>query len=65
MNIGLIADDARKMLMQNLCIAYKGILSKNDLYTTGVTGRVIEEATNQISSWLLYVMKEVFFQQRA
>ncbi|MCR4841473.1 MAG: methylglyoxal synthase [Lachnospiraceae bacterium] len=46
MNIGLIADDARKMLMQNLCIAYKGILSKNDLYTTGVTGRVIEEATN-------------------
>ena len=46
MNIGLIADDARKMLMQNLCIAYKGILSKNDLYTPGVTGRVIEEATN-------------------
>ena len=46
MNIALIADDARKMLMQNLCIAYKGILSKHDLYTTGVTGRVIEDATN-------------------
>lgn len=46
MNIGLIADDARKILMQNLCIAYKGILGKHDLYSTGVTGRVIEEATN-------------------
>ena len=46
MNVGLIADDARKMLMQNLCIAYKGILGKNTLYSTGVTGRMIEEATN-------------------
>ncbi len=46
MNIGLIADDARKMLMQNLCIAYKGILGKHSLYSTGVTGRVIEEASN-------------------
>jgi methylglyoxal synthase len=46
MNIGLIADDARKTLMQNLCIAYKGILGKHSLYSTGVTGRMIEEATN-------------------
>ncbi len=46
MNVGLIADDARKMLMQNLCIAYKGILGKHELYSTGVTGRMIEEATN-------------------
>ncbi len=46
MNIGLIADDTRKTLMQNLCIAYKGILCKHDLYSTGVTGRMIEEATN-------------------
>ena len=46
MNVGLIADDARKTLMQNLCIAYKGILGKHDLYSTGVTGRMIEEATN-------------------
>lgn len=46
MNIGLIADDTRKVLMQNLCIAYKGILCKHDLYSTGVTGRMIEEATN-------------------
>ncbi len=46
MNIGLIADDNRKALMQNLCIAYKGILCKHELYSTGVTGRMIEEATN-------------------
>lgn len=46
MIIGLIADDNRKTLMQNLCIAYKGILGKHELYSTGVTGRMIEEATN-------------------
>ena len=27
MRIGLIAHDAKKMLMQNFCIAYRGILS--------------------------------------
>ena len=32
MNIGLIAHDAKKKLMQNFCIAYRGILSKNDLF---------------------------------
>ena len=46
MNIGLIAHDAKKKLMQNFCIAYRGILSKNDLYATGTTGRLIEEVTN-------------------
>ena len=46
MNIGLIAHDAKKKLMQNFCIAYRGILSKNDLYATGTTGRLVEEVTN-------------------
>ena len=46
LNIGLIAHDAKKKLMQNFCIAYRGILSKNDLYATDTTGRLIEEATN-------------------
>ncbi len=46
MNIGLIAHDAKKKLMQNFCIAYRGILSKNQLYATGTTGRLIEEVTN-------------------
>lgn len=46
MNIALMAHDAKKKLMQNFCIAYRGILSKNDLYATGTTGRLIEEVTN-------------------
>ncbi len=46
MNIGLIAHDSKKALMQNLCIAYRGILSKHQLFATGTTGRLIEEVTN-------------------
>lgn len=46
MNIGFIAHDAKKVLMQSFCIAYRGILSKNTLYATATTGRLIEEATN-------------------
>ena len=46
MNIGLIAHDSKKKLMQNFCIAYRGILNKNQLFATGTTGRLIEEATN-------------------
>lgn len=46
MNIGLIAHDSKKKLMQNFCIAYRGILSKNSLFATGTTGRLIEEVTN-------------------
>lgn len=46
LNIGLIAHDSKKKLMQNFCIAYRGILSKHDLYATGTTGRLIEEVTN-------------------
>ena len=45
MNIGFVAHDAKKKLMQNCCIAYRGILVKNELYATGTTGRLIEEAT--------------------
>ena len=46
MHIALIAHDARKKLMQNFCIAYRGILAKNELSATGTTGRLIEEVTN-------------------
>lgn len=46
MRIALIAHDAKKKLMQNFCIAYRGILSKNQLYATSTTGRLIEEVTN-------------------
>ena len=46
MNIGLIAHDAKKILMQNFRIAYRGILCKHELYATGTTGRLIEEVAN-------------------
>ncbi len=46
MNIGLIAHNLKKKLMQNFCIAYRAILSKHTLYATGTTGRLIEEVTN-------------------
>lgn len=45
MNVGLIAHDSKKKLMQNFCIAYRNVLSKHDLYATGTTGRLVEEAT--------------------
>ncbi|MDY3919394.1 MAG: methylglyoxal synthase [Candidatus Limivivens sp.] len=46
MNVGLVAHDAKKKLMQNFCIAYRGILCKNNLYATATTGRLVEEVTN-------------------
>ena len=46
MNIGLIAHDEKKKLMQNFCIAYRGILARHTLFATGTTGRLVEEVTN-------------------
>ena len=46
MNIGLVAHDSKKELMQNFCIAYKNILGKHELFATGSTGKLIEDATN-------------------
>lgn len=46
MNIGLIAHESKRKLMQNFCIAYRGSLSKHTLFATGTTGRLIEEVTN-------------------
>ena len=45
MNIVLIAHDSKKKLMQNLCIAYRGILSKHYLVATETTGRLVEDVT--------------------
>lgn len=44
MNIVLIAHDPKKKLMQNFCIAYRGILGRHDLYATDTTGRLVETA---------------------
>ena len=46
MTVGLLAHDSKKKLMQNFCIAYRGILTRHELYATGTTGTLIEEATN-------------------
>ena len=45
MNIGFIAHNSKKSLMEDFCIAYKGIISKHEIYATGTTGRRIEEVT--------------------
>ncbi len=45
MNIGFVAHDAKKKLMQNFCVAYRGILCKHTLFATDTTGRLIEEVT--------------------
>ena len=44
MTIAIIADDAKKELMVQFCIAYCGILSRHDLVSTGSTGKTVEEA---------------------
>ena len=46
MKLGLIAHDSKKKLMQNFCIAYRGILTRHELYATGTTGSLIQEVSN-------------------
>ena len=46
MNIGIIAHNSKKSLIEDFCIAYKGILAKHEIYATGTTGRRIGEGTN-------------------
>ena len=45
MNIALIANDTKKELMTQFCIAYCGVFGKHTLYATGSTGRMIQEST--------------------
>jgi len=45
MDIALIADDTKKELMTQFCIAYCGILSKHNICATGTTGKYVSEAT--------------------
>ena len=46
MKVGLIAHNSKKKLMQNFCIAYRGILTRHELYATGTTGSLIQEVSN-------------------
>ena len=45
MYIAIIADDNKKELMAQFCIAYCGILSRHHLCATDTTGRYISDAT--------------------
>ncbi|MBR2616037.1 MAG: methylglyoxal synthase [Clostridia bacterium] len=45
MQIALIAQDDKKELMAQLCIAYSGVLSRHALFATATTGRIVSEAT--------------------
>ena len=45
MEIAIIADDNKKELMAQFCIAYCGILSKHHICATHTTGRYIADAT--------------------
>lgn len=45
MNIAIIAHDSKKELMIQFCIAYCGILSRHSLCATGITGKLVSEAT--------------------
>ena len=53
MNIALVAHDNKKKLMENLCVAYRHILSRHRLYATGTTGQMVEDATGlSVSKYL-------------
>lgn len=45
MEIAIIADDNKKELMVQFCIAYCGILSRHHLCATQITGKYVSDAT--------------------
>ena len=36
MNLGIIAHNSKKVLIEDFCIAYKNILAKHEVYATGI-----------------------------
>ncbi|MGY3815296.1 methylglyoxal synthase [Globicatella sulfidifaciens] len=48
MNIALIAHDQKKPIMIELTEKYLDVLSQNTIYTTGTTGKVINEKTGLV-----------------
>ena len=45
MNIALLADDGKKELMVQFCIAYCGILAEHNICATTTTGKLVSDAT--------------------
>ena len=53
MYIAIIADDTKKELMTQFCIAYCGILGRHQLCATQTTGKYIAEATGLDIEYML------------
>ncbi len=53
MNIAIIAQNRKKELMVQFCIAYCGVLAKHEICATGTTGKMIIDATGLKVSCLL------------
>ena len=45
MNVALIAENSKKELMIQFCIAYCGILAKHNIFATRTTGKMVADAT--------------------
>jgi methylglyoxal synthase len=45
MDIAIVADDNKKELMAQFCIAYRQILARHHLYATHTTGKYISDAS--------------------
>lgn len=45
MNIALIADDGKKELLVQFCIAYCGVLSEHSICAENTAGKLVSEAT--------------------
>lgn len=45
MNIAILANDKKKELMVQFCIAYCGILSKHNICATAMTGKLVSDTT--------------------
>ena len=57
MNIALMAEDSKKELMVQFCIAYCGILAQHTICATDATGRMVSEATGlQIHRYLSHAL---------
>ncbi len=53
MEIAIIADDNKKELLAQFCIAYCGILSRHHICATHTTGNYISEATGLVIDTLM------------
>ena len=53
MEIAIIADDTKKELMTQFCIAYSGNLGRHNLCATSITGKCIADATGLEIDYML------------